>query len=174
MSKSRSEVETFCRTTQLRGELLEKRIEVVMRDLAAEAKKDRRQYVYNASEVARIVPTTRRTLAKHGNLVVKVLQDLKSDRRKVSGEATVGRLLDQVTYLKAQLEIRERIIDGLRSHHIEIYKRFHEHSLDAELLVRPILEKECIEAGECMFCGTKVDSAAALERLGNVIAMRRR
>lgn len=161
-------------TWQLRGGLLQQRIEAVMRELAAKAQKAGTEYVYNASEMARRVPTTRKSLAKHGELVARVLQDLNSRRRMATGEATAEHLRDQIAYLKEQLESRNKVIAGLRAHHVEIYRRFHEHSLDAELLIRPILLVESVEAGECILCRTKVDSIGKLERSGNVVRMERR
>ncbi|AHI29984.1 hypothetical protein [Marinobacter similis] len=47
---------------QLRGEALERRIEAVIRELAAEAKRAGESFTYNATKVAGQVPTTRKTL----------------------------------------------------------------------------------------------------------------
>lgn len=116
---------------QVRGDALQERIGAVMRVLAAQAQNEGKKYVYNASEVARLVPTTRKSLAKHGGHVASVLQELDGRRRMATGEATAEHLRDQVGYLKEQIADRDKKIAALRAHHIELYKRFHEHSLDA-------------------------------------------
>jgi hypothetical protein len=132
------------------------------------------QYEYNASEIARMVPTTRKSLAKHGELVALILLDLDARRRMATGEVTAEHLRDQVAYLKEQIAGRDKIIAALRAHHIEIYKRFHEHSLDAELLIRPILQKESEEAGACLLCGAKADSSGRSKHTSNVLPLKRR
>lgn len=164
-----------CETKQqLRGEALQGRIEAVIRALAAKAKKAGMQYEYNASETARIVPTTRKSLAKHGEIVSRILQDLDARRRMATGEVTAEHLRDQVAYLKEQIAGRDKTIAALRAHHIDIYKRFHEHSLDAELLIRPILQKESEEADGCVLCGIKADPSAKSNHKSNVAQLKRR
>lgn len=157
---------------QLRGEALEKRIEGVIRELAAQAQKAGKEYVYNASQVAREVPTTRKTLAKHDEIVAHVLKDLEARRRMSTGDATVEHLREQIGYLKEQIAERDKVISGLRAHHVDIYERFHAHSFEAELLIRPILEKESEEAGACLFCGTKTDKMGGYKRAANVASLR--
>jgi len=68
---------------QLRGEDLQKRIETVIRDLANEAKKAGKSFIYNATKVAERVPTTRKTLRSHDELIERVLAELKAQRRLV-------------------------------------------------------------------------------------------
>ena len=153
---------------------MERRIEAVIRELAVEAQRAGKQYVYNASQTARAVPTTRKTLARHDKLVARVLKDLEARRRMATGEATVEHLREQVAYLKEQIEERDKTIGSLRAHHVNIYQRFHAHSLDAELLIRPILEKESEELGECIFCGTKAEAPGQFRRKENVINVKGR
>ncbi|WP_225765270.1 hypothetical protein [Stenotrophomonas sp. Marseille-Q4652] len=174
MAKSKKESSPSKTSQQLRGEALRERIEAVIRGLAAKARKAGVQYEYNASEIARMVPTTRKSLAKHGELVAFILLDLDARRRMATGEATAEHLRDQVAYLKEKIAGRDKIIAALRAHHIDIYKRFHEHSLDAELLIRPILHKESEEAGGCILCGVKADPSAKSRHKSNVIQLQQR
>lgn len=159
---------------QLRGEALERRVETVVRELAAQAQQEGKEYVYNASQVARLVPTTRRTLNKHGDFVETLLQDLAARRRMVTGEATAEHLREQVAHLKEQIAERDKVILSLRMHHVDIYQRFHAHSMEAELLIRPILESESEEAGQCLFCGTKTEALGSLKRENNIIPLKGR
>jgi hypothetical protein len=157
---------------QLRGAALETRIEVVIREMASQARVAGEQFIYNASRTANLVPTTRKSLAKHGECVARILNELEARRRMTNGDATVEHLREQIGYLKEQIADRDKTIKGLRSHHIDIYQRFHAHSLEAELLIRPILEIESKDAGECLFCGTKVDATKQLKRPSNVVQMK--
>lgn len=140
---------------QIRGTTLELRIEAVIRQLAMRAKEAGSKYVYNASKVAAEVPCTRKTLARHDAVVERVLAGLASRRRLVTGDATIEHLRGQVAYLREEVAKRDKTIQSLRAAHVEIYSRFHMQSLPASLLIRPILEIECEEAGYCIFCGTK-------------------
>lgn len=158
---------------QIRGIALEKRIEAVIRELALVAQAADSQYVYNASRVAKEVPCTRKTLARHDAIIEKVLAELASRRRMVTGEATAEHLRDQVAVLKEQLAERDKTIQSLRAAHVEIYTRFHNQSLPAALLIQPILETESKEAGHCIFCGsTLTNSNSPFKHSGNVVEIK--
>lgn len=157
--------------SQIRGEALEKRIEAVIRQLAHESQQAGKKYVYNATRTAEAVPTTRRTLAKYEALVARVIDDLYARRRMVTGGAALEHMRDQISYLKEQIAVRDQTINALRAHHVDLYRRFHAYSLDAELLIRPILEWESEEAGRCLFCGTEVDKTYSLDQTSNVISL---
>lgn len=155
---------------QIRGATLEKRIEAVIHELALAAQAaDSQQYVYNASRVAKEVPCTRKTLARHDAIVERVLAELASRRRMVTGEATAEQLRDQVAFLKEKLVERDKMIQSLRAAHVEIYTRFHNQSLPAALLIQPILEGESSGAGHCILCGTAIASSAPPKRRDNVV-----
>ncbi|TAN06492.1 MAG: hypothetical protein EPN38_08245 [Rhodanobacteraceae bacterium] len=158
---------------QIRGTTLEKRIEAAIRELALAAQATDSQYVYNASRVAKEVPCTRKTLARHDAIIEKVLAELASRRRMVTGEAIAELLRDQVARLKEKLAKRDKVIQSLRAAHVEIYTRFHNHSLPAELLIRAILETECVDAGRCIFCGsTLTNSNSPFKHSGNVVEIK--
>src|ERR1700722_10158330 len=84
---------------QLRGRQLEDRVKKVIEELVVSARNDGRKYVYNASEVSRLVPTTRRSLGKKSGIVESLLNKLNVGRRTVAGKATMRALRDQAVYL---------------------------------------------------------------------------
>lgn len=172
MTKLTEGVKEKNRKQQLRGDALEQRIETVIRELAVQTQKLGKEYVYNASHVAKLVPTTRKTLGKHQHVVERLLKDIKARRRMVTGDATVEQMREKIEYLKEQIAEKDKIVLSLRKHHIEIYHRFYAHSLDAEVLIRPILEQECKEAGECLFCGAKADTPEQFKRKTNIFPMK--
>ena len=174
MTSAHSKTKQARARQQIRGDRLDQRIEEVIRELATHAKGTDREYVYNASQVATEVPCTRKTLARHDAVVERVLNDLASRRRMVTGEATAEHLRDQIAYLREELAKRERMIQSLQGAHVEIYTRFHNHSLPAELLIRPILETECEEAGRCIFCGASPADPNGYKRNVNVVAIPRK
>lgn len=155
--------------SQLRGQDLEKRIELVIREVSNEANKTGKQFIFNATKVAALVPTTRRTLSKHSDLIDRIVGELKSRRRMSDGSATLELMQDRIRHLQQTIQEQEKVINELRMHHVEIYRRFHAESLSAEILIRPILESECIEAGHCIFCETSVENARRLVQKSNVI-----
>lgn len=137
---------------QVRGDALCARITEVIKEFAVVASTDRKPYVYNASAVARRVPTTRRTLAKYEATVAAVLKELAAPRRELNGQATVDSLRDQVARLQEQLADRDRLVAGLRRHHLEIYSRLRANSIEGEVLIRPILAAEAKTEGLCPVC----------------------
>lgn len=139
--------------SQLRGAALEQRIETVIRKLAEESKSTGKEFVYNATKVAGLVPTTRKTLRAHDALVERVLADLASRRRMVDGNATIEHLQDQITRLKEQIAERDKTILALRSHHVDIYERLHSNSIEAAHLISPIIQAEANGATHCILCG---------------------
>jgi predicted RNase H-like nuclease (RuvC/YqgF family) len=156
---------------QLRGEALERRIEAVIRELAAEAKRAGESFTYNATKVAGQVPTTRKTLRAHDDLVEKVIADLDARRRMVDGNATVEHLREQNARLKEQIEEREKTILALRSHCANIYERLHANSIEAAHLIRPIVEAESTNAGHCILCGGEAPTSS---RQSNVVPLKER
>ncbi len=156
---------------QLRGEALERRIEAVIRELAAEAKRACEGFTYNASKVAEQVPTTRKTLRAHDDLVESVLADLDARRRMVDGNATVEHLREHNARLKEQIEEREKTIIALRSHCANIYERLHANSIEAAHLIRPIVEAGSANAGHCLLCGKEASTSS---RQSNVVPLKER
>lgn len=145
---------------QLRGKELDNRIESTIKEFAAIDHDAGREYIFNASKVAREVPTTRVSLDRRKSLIDEVLAALDSRRRMVTGSATIEQLRDQAARLKERLADRDLQINALRAHHIEIYERFHDNSLEGALLISPILEQEAKEAGFCFFCGGEAKTFA--------------
>ena len=138
---------------QIRGEQLRRRIEAVIREHHAQSIKEEKEYVYNATQVANSVPTTRKTLAKHDDLIETVLKDLESRRRMSTGDATAEFLREQIDRLKEKINEKDKIIAALRDHHLAIYETLHLNSITGKELIRPILEAESEQAGECILCG---------------------
>jgi hypothetical protein len=149
---------------QLRARQLEDRIELVIKELVSRARVEKRHYVYNASQVALLVPTTRKTLRKREEGIGLLLQKLKIKRREVTGKATMSELRNQVTYLRSELDRRDRVIKHFRLSHTSIYHCFLASSFDGTLLLRAI-ERQAAEAavdegGKCSLCGatSKIES----------------
>jgi flagellar biosynthesis chaperone FliJ len=154
---------------QLRGDELRKKISDVIRDMAEIYQQKNIEYVYNASELSRKIGTTRKTLRNHQAFIDVLIEELKVRRRMADGNGTVEALKSQIGLLRNQLIEKDKQLLSLRNHHVEIFKRFHDISLDTEYLIRPVIEKECIELGHCIFCGTEVEKAAMIKRSSNVI-----
>ena len=159
---------------QARGSRLQNLIDSVIRDLAKQSELEGKKYIYNASQVAKLVPTTRKTLAKYDEFINRILEELNSLRRLANGNATVEHMREQISYLKEKIAERDKLLNSMRSHHIELFSRFYNNSLEAEILIRPLLEKESEEIGECLLCGTKVDNTKVFKRMGNVTPIKRK
>jgi hypothetical protein len=142
---------------QLRSQALEERIELVIREMAAQSGLQGKLYVYNASHIAKEVPTTRKTLAKYNQLVTRVLKNINAGRRMLNGSSSVEQLKEQIEHLKQLILYKDEIINGLRVHHIELYKRLYDGSIKAEILIRPPFDDEINNMGKCFYCGSNPD-----------------
>lgn len=174
MLKPNNAAKKTARHTQLRGLELERRIEEVIRELAAQVHKkaDGTKFTYNATQVAKSVPTTRRTLAKHEELVTRVLSDLDARRRMVDGSATLFHLQEQIEYLKEQLLDRDKTINGLRSYHGELYRLIYTHVPDAGRILIPSIEKKSWTEDGCLFCGSKTHIRQREPKGSNIISLK--
>lgn len=153
---------------QLRGAALQRRIETVIRELADASTKAGQPYTYNATHVAKQVPTTRKTLRGHDVLVERVLDDLNARRRMVDGNATIEHLREHIEHLKDKIEEHKKVVLSLRSHHVDIYERLYSHSVEAAHLISPIIGDESREAGRCILCNLEKTTP---ETKTNVVAL---
>lgn len=66
---------------QLRGEALEKHIRECLKSLVADAKKQNKKYVYNASKLNRVSGVSRVSLNKYGQFIDTVLEEIGAKKR---------------------------------------------------------------------------------------------
>lgn len=159
-------------TKQLRGDALASRIRDVILELAAEAAEQGSRYVYNASKTAKRVPASRTTLQRYDHVVAATVQSIRAGRRTSSGEAIVEKLrADNARLQERQNELQREVL-ALRRHHIAIYRQFQLHSVDVALLIRPVIEQECIDAGHCTLCGASRSADESQE--SNVVPLKAR
>ena len=157
-------------TKQLRGDDLSARIKEVIVLLDAEAAREKRAFVYNASKVAALVPASRTTLRRYEPLISSVLQSLKAGRRSSTGEGVLAKLIEDNQRLQRRQTELERELTAIRRHHVAIYRQFQLYSVDVTPLIRPIVESECREAGHCTFCGSEWQEGMAVK--SNVVPLR--
>lgn len=155
---------------QLRGDALARRIKEVIKDSSAEAAKNGRPFVYNASKVAKLVPASRTTLRRYDRVISAALQSLKAGRRSSSGEARSASDRAEVERLRHRLSELERELIAIRRHHVMIYRQFQLYSVDVTPMIRPIIETECREADHCTFCGSQWREEASAE--SNVVRLK--
>lgn len=137
---------------QRRGLELDNRIREVISNLARAARDSGEEYIYNASEVARHVPVSRRTLAKRAALIEKLLTELSARRRVVTGEASIQFFREQNLHLKSDIAELNRTIQVMREQFVEIFRKLYGESVDLAILVRPMMESVSKETGKCLFC----------------------
>lgn len=157
---------------QLRGEELSDRIRTVIHELADEAAKLGKGYVFNASEVSVRVPASRTTLRRYEHVVSETLKSMKAGRRSTSGEALIAMFRAQNERLQEELAVAQRQVQALRQHHVEIYRRFHHSSADITPLLTPILVEECKEASVCLFCGGDISAVTSRKKSSNVFPIK--
>lgn len=147
---------------QLRGERLRARIAEVVNDLARQCEADGRKYVFNASDVARRVPTTRKSLARADEAVSEILQQLYARRRKVNGDASFAKLREEIVRLSRKAEDDQRLIEQLRRNHIAIFSALRGSSVNMGEIILCI-RKYCNEpmpetCPACGYCTVPLDS----------------
>lgn len=119
---------------QLRGCELRVRISDVIRSLTEESLRSGKRFVLNISELARRVPTTRRTLSRHERFISEALESAGVSVSKRSGKADNAELI-----AKLELSLRElkKENQALRRHHASIYSRLRANSVDVSILLGP-------------------------------------
>jgi len=142
---------------QVRGDDLRDKIEAGIKELAAEAKIAKKKYVYNATQLAAKICTTRATLTKHNDVVDKALKELAGQRRVEKGEGALQTLREKVERLELEAENMKKELEVLRNHHAEIYQKVYYNAGDLEPLVRPIVEEEMFDADRCILCLHKIE-----------------
>jgi len=134
---------------QLRGQKLLDAIEICLRQLAGE--KD--GYVYNASELARRVGCSRPTLDSKAEFIDGVLIKIGAEKRLKREHPLIEHLHTRIERLEDEKQMLKRELDALREHHAQIYSTLYRQSVDAAVLIKPIVEAESIGKEKCILCG---------------------
>lgn len=134
---------------QLRGQNLLDAIEICLRQLANGNEK----YVYNASELARFVGCSRPTLDSKAEFIDKVLTKLGAEKRLKSDHPLIEQFHTRIEYLEAEKKALEKELHALRVHHASIYSTLYLESVNAAVLIKPIIQDESVAAGGCILCG---------------------
>lgn len=148
---------------QVRGDDLRKKIAEGIKRLAAEAKAANKPYTYNASHLAAAIGTSRPTLAKHSDIIDKVLEGLTAKKRMENGEGAIQLLREKVQRLESEKEDLKKELEILRNHHAEIYRSVYYNAGDLEQLIRPIVEEEMLEADRCILCHHQIEEIHDLQ-----------
>ena len=139
---------------QLRGEKLMSAIREGIYVLADKAEKAGETYVYNASELSRLIGRSRVTLRAYVAFVDEVLKELKAERRMRTGKAMQQHLLDRNERLETENEALKREVNTLRINHTEIYIKLLGSSKDLASLVASYVET--VKDGRCLLCNSVV------------------
>ena len=137
---------------QLRGEPLKEAIRKGIRFLFN--RND--DYIYNATELAKLVGTSRVTLNKLDDVIEEELNKLNIERKTSSGSLIIDNLLEKIQRLKEDKEALKNELDILRRNHIEIYERLYSNSYDMSQLIKPIIRSESLKS-ICGLCGSQLD-----------------
>ena len=145
--------------TQLRGEQLRVRVRLVILDLAQKAAEAGKKYIYSASEVARLVPTTRKTLGRIDSDISETLRSLYAKRRGVNGDEAIDRIRKDNERLRYELDESRRQIDQLRKNHIDIYSALRGSSVNMGDLIRQIRGRTGVQFDNCPLCRQVVNDS---------------
>jgi transposase-like protein len=142
---------------QNRGEDLRREIAEGIRKLAAEAKTAKKKYTYNASQLAAAIGTSRPSLAKHFDVVDRVLKEIEAQKRMENGEGVIQLMRERIERIELEKEQLKKELEILRNHHAEIYLQVYYNAGNLEPLIRPIVEEEIFEADRCILCHHKIE-----------------
>ncbi len=153
--------------TQLRGQKLLDAIEACIRQLASENER----YVYNASEVARLVGCSRPTLNAKTEFIDKVLNKIGAEKRLRSEHPLLEQFRSRIEDLESENKSLVKELDALRKHHAEIYSILLNNSLDASILAKHLVEDESLKRGKCILCNQKVATDHSFPSKSHVIQL---
>ncbi len=151
---------------QLRGSSLDKAIRDGILELSVQAGDD---YVYNATQLANLIGTSRVTLNKKAELIDDVLRSIKAGRRKKDNEGLIDALQLRIDRLEKQKADLEKELHALQRNHVDIYRNIYMHSIDGAALVAPIVKSEA--GDDCPLCGQKFSDKPESRK---VVSLRRK
>ena len=134
---------------QLRGEALKSGIELCLTQLAD----DNEKYVYNASELSKRVGCSRTTLNKYQDFIDEVLGRMNAEKRLKRDHPLLEQYQYRIEQLEADNKELQMELNALREHHASIYTTLQMQSVDAALLLRPVVQNESRKAKSCILCG---------------------
>ena len=123
---------------QLRGEELKKAIRKGIERLSAERGAS---YVFNATELAKHIGTSRVTLNNYRYFIDDVLEGIKAQRRKSNNEGLVAKLRQKVGLLENENANLKEQLQALREHHAAIYDAIYAHSVEGSTILQALPEK---------------------------------
>jgi len=150
---------------QLRGDKLLKAIDDSLRNLA----KDNENYVYNASELSRIVGCSRPTLDSKQEHIEKVLEEVGAIKRTKYEHPVVEQMSNKIQSLENENSSLLKKLEAFRRHHIDIYSNLYTHSADVAYLLQPILESEAISTKQCLLCGQEINEFHSFPKENKII-----
>lgn len=133
---------------QLRGSVLDKAIRNGILELSS---KGGESYVYNATQLANLIGTSRVTLNKKSDLIDSVLREIKAGKRKKDNTGLIEALQLRIDRLEKQKADLEAQCLALQQNHVEMYRRLYMNSIDGAALIAPIIKTEA--EGDCPLCG---------------------
>jgi|APLak6261672214_1056088.scaffolds.fasta_scaffold00239_5 hypothetical protein len=137
---------------QLRGQALLNAIEACLRQLANE----KENYVYNESELSRLVGCSRPTLDKKTEFIDEVLIKIGVEKRIKKDHPLMEHLYTRIDNLEADKEKLKKELVALRVHHVKLYSTLYMNSVDMAVLVKPTVEDESIRRGKCILCNSTI------------------
>lgn len=138
---------------QLRGQKLLDMIELCLRELAHE----NNNYVYNASELSRRVGCSRPTLDSKSEFIDNVLNKLGAEKRLKKDHPVLEHFHIRIERLENEKKALEKELDALRVNHARVYSTLYMASVDASVLIKPIVEGESVIRGKCILCDQTVN-----------------
>lgn len=140
---------------QLRGQKLLDVIELCLRQLAHEDD----SYVYNASELSRRVGCSRPTLDSKSEFIDSILNKLGAEKRLKKDHPVLEHFHIRIERLESEKMALEKELDALRENHAEVYSILYMQSVDASVLIKPIVEGESVIQGKCILCSQAVNES---------------
>ncbi len=139
----------MARKCQLRGQKLLNEIEAGLKYLANKKEK----YTYNASELSRHIGCSRPTLNQKASFIDEVLIKIGAEKRLKKTHPSLVHLNAKIDQIENENATLKDELNALRIHHANIYSALYMESVDASILIKPIVKKESIMQGKCILCG---------------------
>lgn len=157
----------MAKPTQLRGQALLDAIEDGLRQLA----KEKKNFIYNASELSRCVGCSRPTLDKKAAFIDEILRKIGGEKRISKDHPMMENLYTRIENLEIEKEKLKNELRALRTHHAKIYSALITNSVDMSVLIKPIVEDELIRHGKCVLCAGIVKENHSFQDNSKVISL---
>lgn len=134
---------------RIRGNKIDALIKEGIEKLVA---KHGKNYVYNCTELSKLINVSRPTLYNHSEFIDKLLDDIKAERKLERGSTALMFMRETIEALEQEKAALKTELNTLRKCHADIFEKLYHESKKITAAIKPILLTESMVGEKCILC----------------------